>query len=204
MPLIKCDADTRLNIEIYENIRQSYINEGYSEYSFIHSDSLTDFLSAVYGIPFAAIYIILYFLFNETIPEFDFITFIITVIFIYVTTPLHELLHGLGWSIFIKNRFKSIYIYIPLGISDAYCHCVEPLDSRAYIIGSIMPFVFLSIIPVVISVLIESPLLFYLGLFNAFGCGSDISNTISAYINQDKIILDYPTDCGFTAYKKEL
>ncbi len=203
MPLIKNETDIKNTIAVYETIRQTFLYDGFKEYRFIKSDGISDFLSLVYGIPFAAVYIVIYCFFNSFLPEFSFTVFILMAVLLFITTPLHEFLHGLGWSIFTKNGFKNIYIYLPLGISDACCHCTEPLNYKHYIIGNIMPIIVLSIIPAFISFLTEIPVIFYFSLFNAFGCGSDVSNTLLAYKNRDKLILDYPTDCGFTAYKKE-
>lgn len=203
MPLIKNKSDIEETVSIYESLRQSYIENGYREYIFVKNDRLTNFLSVVYGLPFAALYTVIYSLVHRTIPDFGFYIFIISVVLLYITTPIHEALHGLGWSRFLKNGYKSIYIYLPKGISDAYCHCAEPLSFRQYGFGNIMPLIFLSIIPAIAAVLTSSAVLFYFSLFNAFGCGSDIANTILAFKNKDKIILDYPIECGFTAYKKE-
>ena len=138
-----------------------------------------------------------------TIPFFSTKIFIITLVIIYISTPIHEFIHGIGWCITDFSRLDSIYIFLPLGLSDAYCHCSKPLDTKSYVLGTIMPFIILSLLPFIISCIFSSPLFLYISAVSAFGSGSDISNTLHAIKRKDDIILDYPTDCGFTSYKKK-
>ena len=49
-----------------------------------------------------------------------FLTFVIGII-------LHELIHGLTWSLFAKHGFKSMKFGILLKMLTPYCHCKEPL-----------------------------------------------------------------------------
>ena len=56
MPIIKGNFDIERNIEVYQNRRQKYIDEGYCEYSCVRKGLVHDLLSAAAGLPaFAAI-----------------------------------------------------------------------------------------------------------------------------------------------------
>ena len=201
MPIIKGNFDIERNIEVYQNRRQKYIDEGYLEYSCVRKGLVHDLLSAAAGLPaFAAIPVYIYF--TGEIPAFETKYFLLCLFLLFITTPIHELLHAVGWTVSSKTDRKNIFIYLPSGLSDAYCHCGSPLRFFEYTIGSLLPLIIMSVIPSAISVLIHSTLLLYLSVFNAFGCGSDIINSVIAFIHRDEIILDYPTDCGFTSYKK--
>ncbi len=49
----------------------------------------------------------------------------------------HELLHGLGWSRYAKNGWKSIKFGVNWKFFTPYCHCNEPLQLNHYRIGSV-------------------------------------------------------------------
>lgn len=201
MYLIKNENDTQKTIEIYEAIRKSYLDSGCREYRRILGGFDSSLSSVIFGSPVMAVYAAVFYKVCGVLPSFSFGLMVLELILLYVSTPLHEFLHGLGWAPNAENGFKSIYIYLPLGISDAYCHCADPLSFKGYICGNLLPFACLSIVPFILSCFILNGLLFYFALFSAFGCGSDLSNTLYAFRHRDEIFLDYPTDCGFTSYK---
>ena len=69
MPIIKGNFDIERNIEVYQNRRQKYIDEGYCEYSCVRKGLVHDLLSAAAGLPaFAAITVYIYF--TGEIPAF--------------------------------------------------------------------------------------------------------------------------------------
>lgn len=204
MKLIKSNADTDILMKKYNSIKEQYIEEGYIEYKHLLNSLDSGFSSFIYGLPVFIIYISVFIFFTETIPFFSTKIFIITLIVIYISTPIHEIIHGIGWCLTDFSRFDSIYIFLPIGLSDAYCHCSEPLNTKSYVLGTIMPFIVLSFFPSILSCIFSSPLLLYIAIVNGFGSGSDLSNTLHALKRKDDIILDYPTDCGFTSYKKTI
>lgn len=153
MPIIKGNFDIERNIEVYQNRRQKYIDEGYCEYSCVRKGLSHDLLSATAGLPaFAAIPVYIYF--TGEIPAFETKYFLLCLFLLFITTPIHELLHAVGWTVFSKTDRKNIFIYIPSGLSDAYCHCGSPLRFFEYTIGSLLPLIIMSVVPAVISVLI--------------------------------------------------
>lgn len=201
MPLIKGNDDIQRNTETYEQLKQNYISLGYLEYSCVRKGLKHDLLSAAAGLP-AFVIVPVYAHIVGDMPTLEIKQFLICIILLFITTPLHELLHAFGWIIFSKNNSTNIFIYLPLGISDAYCHCNGPLNFFEYLAGSVFPFFFLSIVPAVVSIFIRSSTMLYFSVFSAFSCGSDIINSVIVCFHRDEIILDYPTDCGFTSYKK--
>ncbi|WP_293904833.1 DUF3267 domain-containing protein [Sphingobacterium sp. UBA5670] len=60
---------------------------------------------------------------------------------------VHELIHGVVFAIFAKNGFKSIKFGVVWKMLTPYAHCKEPLPVRAYILGVIMPFILLGLLP---------------------------------------------------------
>lgn len=204
MNIIKTNEDIEKLKEKYNNYRETYISNGYIEYYHIFNNSDSTTHSIILGLPIIILYMSIYFLITNTIPYFETKIFIITLVFLFLTTPIHEFLHGIGWCIHNKNNSNNIYLYIPLGFADAYCHCSSPLNFKSYIIGSLLPFIILSLTPFILSCAFSSSLFFYIALAESFGCGSDILNSLNACKHINEIILDYPTDCGFTSYKKNV
>ena len=93
---------------------------------------------------------------------------------------VHELLHGLGWSLNCKNRWNSIAFGVMWSSLTPYCHCKKPLSFSSYSMGLYLPFCILG-----------------LGLFA-------VSMIIPYYLLKHKngLILDHPTDCGLISFGK--
>lgn len=208
MPLIK-NSDIKqspalkMSVEIYSELRENYINSSYDEFTYIQSDKDSNISAVIYALPIVIVYCFIAYLLDRNIFNFGTKVFLINLVLEFVSTPIHELFHGLGWSCYCKGGFKSIYIYLPVNLSNAYCHCSEPITFCKYVFGTILPIILLSIVPFIISLIFQNTILFWFSIFSAFGCGSDIKNTVIAYKHRHEIFLDYPTDCGFTSYKKK-
>ena len=52
---------------------------------------------------------------------------------------LHELIHGITWSLFTKNHFHSIDFGFIWSSFSPYCTCSEPLEKWQYLLGTAMP-----------------------------------------------------------------
>ena len=133
MPLIKNKSEIEETVSIYESLRQSYIENGYREYIFVKNDRLTDFLSVVYGLPFAALYTVIYSLVHRTIPDFGFYIFIISVILLYITTPVHEATRA--YLQFLIDL--TIFLFLLIALQPIYCSALLPLliISNSILIG---------------------------------------------------------------------
>lgn len=69
------------------------------------------------------------------------------IISIIIGIVLHELLHGLGWIPFTKNRFRSLRFGFMVPEMAPYAHCTEPLPVYGYRIGILLPGIILGIMP---------------------------------------------------------
>jgi hypothetical protein len=89
------------------------------------------------------------------------------VIVLVIVLPLliiHELVHGLFYSIFSEKGFKSLkFGFVPRKLI-AYCDCTEVLKMNHFRIGTIMPFILMGIIPTIISILIGNIILLFWGI----------------------------------------
>ena len=202
VPLIKSEKDTQRDIETYNNLRQKFIDNGYKETAYIMNGFSSNSKAVLYVFPIAIMYLMTSVYFKGAFFEGSFINFIIVILLLMISTPIHEYLHGLGWAIFCKDKFKSISINLSFGFRDDYCHCREELSSMQYIFGTILPFIVLSIVPLFISIFIPSNTLFLFAFSSLFSCSADIYNIIKALKHRQGTVLDYPTDTGFVIFEK--
>ena len=66
---------------------------------------------------------------------------------------VHELIHGITWTMFAKNGHKSIKYGVLWKMVTPYCHCKEPLLVKHYIIGAITPAIILGLLPAIYDIL---------------------------------------------------
>ena len=116
----------------------------------------------------------------------------------------HELLHGIGWSLYAKNGWKSISFGVMWKMLTPYCHCNEPLGKRPYMIGALMPLVVLGIIPAIVSLFIGNMVLLVWGIiFIAAAAGDIWMAWLLHKEDSESTILDHPNEAGFYVFPKE-
>lgn len=124
------------------------------------------------------------------------ILFLITTLVLNMV--IHELLHGITWSFFCKNKFKSIKFGVIWKSLIPYCNCKEPLNIRHYKLGAIMPFIILGVLPLLASILTKNILLL---LFSYLSIISTSGDLIIFYLLMKETknckILDHPTKIGY-------
>lgn len=115
---------------------------------------------------------------------------------------VHELIHGITWSMFAKSRFRSIKFGILWKSFTPYCHCSEPLKVNVYLIGVLMPALVLGILPIVVSHFTGNILLFSFGMFFTLAAGGDflIVNLLRK-TNPEYLVQDHPSKIGCLLYK---
>ncbi len=116
---------------------------------------------------------------------------------------LHELIHGITWSLFASKGFKSIRFGVIWKMLTPYCHCKEPLKVRHYILGAIMPAIILGIVPAVIAIFTGSPgLLLFALLFSMAAIGDFMIINLLRKENMDDLVEDHPSEAGCFIYRK--
>ncbi|MDR1325148.1 MAG: DUF3267 domain-containing protein [Treponema sp.] len=117
----------------------------------------------------------------------------------------HELIHGIVYTIFAKNRFKSV----KFGIMPAkklftpYCCCKERLKINHYKIALMMPLIILGIIPATISIILGNGFLLLWGIvFTTAGSGDILIFIKTLKEKKGSWILDHSTEAGYYVYKK--
>ena len=116
---------------------------------------------------------------------------------------LHEILHGIVFSIFAEKGYKSIKFGILWKTLTPYCHCKEPLIIREYIIAALTPTIILGLFPLLIALLIGNiELLLFSIIFIAAGAGDLM--LVKSILKEEKtsLIYDLPTEVGYNIYRK--
>ena len=149
-----------------------------------------------------------YQIFNFAI-SIPFLYYVINIIFYLLVFILiviiHEIIHGIFVSIFAENGFKSIKygILSAKKLFTPYCHCEDKLRINHYRIVIIMPTVIMGIIPSIISIIIGNIILLFWGIICIIsGCGDILLILILLKEKKDCWIFDYPTEIGYSIYRK--
>jgi len=118
---------------------------------------------------------------------------------------LHELIHGIVWSRYTSNGFKSIRFGVLWKMLTPYCHCKEPLKVKEYVIGAAMPAIILGFIPGIIAIIIGNIGLLIFGIIFTTAVGGDFM-IIYLLKNEDKddYVQDHPSEAGCFIYRRKL
>lgn len=204
----KLSPAKRRIVDNYEKQKREYAEAGYEE----HQETITivraNVMAFVTAGPFCVLAILLWRLLAHLRPETDYSFHIIGFFVVMLALiGIHEVLHGVGWSIGAKNGWKSIYIGMMWESLTPYCHCKEPLKPRQYLLGVLMPFVVLGAGLYIAAWVSGSYMLFLLSVFNMLAAGGDttLAWMERKYLKQNEscLILDHPTDAGFIAFIKK-
>lgn len=190
--------------ENYEWQKGKYLAEGYEERREVISIAKANVMTFVTAGPFAVLGMILWILAGRYEPRaFLRIDIVWFLVLFMLSVFIHEVLHGVGWSIWTRQKWKSIYLGVMWEYLTPYCHCKEPISPQNYLCGVLMPFGVLGIGIYILAVIMGSNLLLMLSLCNILCAGGDttIACMLWKYLSrQDCYILDHPTDCGFVAF----
>jgi len=121
---------------------------------------------------------------------------------------VHELIHGLTWSLFSEHHFKDIDFGFMRTTFTPYCTCASPLSRGHYIIGALMPCIVLGLIPTALGILFGWPLLFWIGIAMILSAGGDIMIVIKVLTyksqsgSQEILVFDHPTQAGSMIFEK--
>ncbi|WP_312644392.1 DUF3267 domain-containing protein [Hydrogenoanaerobacterium sp.] len=120
----------------------------------------------------------------------------------FICIVVHELLHGVTWALFCKNKWKSIRFGVMWNYLTPYCHCKEPLAFAYYLIGGLMPLFVLGVLWFILAYIGGSTLLAMLSIINILCAGGDTTIALMLLKYRKACILDHPTECGFVAFTK--
>ncbi len=207
----KSQINKQRMVEEYENIRLNMKKEGYTESICTISILKANVMALILALPFIIICIVVYHnkwsnLGPQIVEFFDvsssFKEMILFWLIMLTSFAIHELIHGITWSLFCQNKWKSIHFGIMWSSLTPYCHCKEELKFKGYILGGLMPLFMLGFGVFIISLFTHSIMLFVLSLVNIIGAGGDMLISLMLIKYKNSIIFDHPTECGFIAFTK--
>ena len=116
---------------------------------------------------------------------------------------IHELIHGLVWSIYAKNGFRSIKFGVIWKMLTPYCHCKEPLLVKHYIIGAIMPAIILGFLPALYAMIVGDFGWLIFGIFFTMAAAGDfLIIDLLRKENRNDLVQDHPSEAGCYIYRK--
>ncbi len=127
----------------------------------------------------------------------------IEILLLLLYFALHELCHGLGYSLFVKNK-KNIKYGAALEKSVFYAMCQEEISKKAIIISLLFPLIFLTLITGIIAIIFKIPYLLLLSVINFSGAAGDIIMLFFIpKLPKDIYYIDYDNSIGCTFVSKE-
>lgn len=141
---------------------------------------------------FIPLFIIIFFL---RIYNFINITFLVLY---FLWMFLHEFLHGIGFSLSKGINHKNIVYGACLEKGIFYCMCKEKISKSGIIISLLFPFFFIGVFTYFLGLIINSPILILLSLFNIVGCVGDLAMFFAFIKLPDFRYLDLDDCTGFT------
>ena len=121
---------------------------------------------------------------------------------IIIGIVLHELIHGLTWALFVKERLGAIKFGFIKKHLTPYCHCKGFLRVKHYIIGAIMPAILLGILPTLWAFINGSVMIFFLGVYFIVAASGDF---LIIYLlrnqHRNNYVKDHETQPGCIVYK---
>ena len=199
-------------LENFEKIKADLESRGYKSTELTIGLVWANLFSFVLLIPTAAISLFLFIKLSpvESLLDSFFsispLMYLLFVVILLALIVVHELIHGITWSIFAENHFKDIEFGFVAKYLTPYCTCKVALSKKAYILGALMPLILLGLIPTAIAIAIGSMFMLWLGIIMIVSASGDILivHKILTYKTSSKDILyyDHPTDAGGIIFEK--
>ena len=131
---------------------------------------------------------------------------LVVLVLFFLLIVVHEAIHGLFWSFFAKNKWKSISFGIMWNSLTPYCTCQEELTKGQYAIGGVMPCVLLGIVPAIAAIFLGSLPLFWVGALMILVAGGDLTILWKLFSSSDfkgeVRYLDHPYEAGLVIFER--
>lgn len=191
--------------ERFAKISADMEQQGYTRHDLTIDIGKANLFTIVLLIPLLIIGYGLFYLIHHSF-RFSAINMMVDLILFLVLIVVHELIHGISWSIFTPNHFKDIEFGVLMSSLTPYCACLVPLDKKHYIFGTAMPLIVLGIIPMIVGIIIGSLSMLFLGILMTVSAGGDIliiRNLLQYKTNADDIVyMDHPTEAGGVIFER--
>ena len=191
--------------ERFEKISEDMIQQGYTRHELTVDINKASIFAVVLTFLLFFIGYGLFFLINH---RFDFSEFRFSVLLIVflIFVVVHELIHGVCWSIFTPNHFKDIEFGIMKPSLSPYCTCLVPLNKQHYLFGTVMPLIILGIVPMLVGLVIGNPNVLFIGIVMSGSAAGDIliiQRVLGYKSSANEIVyMDHPTEAGGVIFER--
>lgn len=93
---------------------------------------------------------------------------------VFVWMVLHEILHGIGFSLFSEVDRKNIVFGMALEKSVFYCMCKQVISKKVILTSLVFPVFFIGIVTLLVGMIMNCYLLVFLSIVNITGSIGDI------------------------------
>lgn len=193
----------------YNENKEKLIKEGYEEHNLTVSTAVANSVSFILGIILVAFFVLLFWLRGNTFALEEMHPGWMLLIYLsvlFVGTVIHELIHGVTYSLFAKNGFKDIEFGFIKESLNPYCVCNVALKKYQYLLGISMPCIILGVIPCIYAIFADSLGWLLIGSFNILGASGDLLIVCLIFTKPSKkkeaIYHDHPTEIGVVMFDK--
>ena len=117
---------------------------------------------------------------------------------------LHELIHGVSWTIFGKKPRGAIKYGFQVKTLTPYAHCTEPMDVWPYRLGAVLPGLLLGVLPWLASIATGNGAVFLFGFFFTLAAlGDAMILWLLRGVAPGSLVLDHPTHAGCYVFERE-
>ncbi|MBQ9268964.1 MAG: DUF3267 domain-containing protein [Oscillospiraceae bacterium] len=191
--------------ERFARISEEMVQQGYTRHDLTIGMGKANLFAVFLLIPLSVIGYGLYFLVHRSL-DFASSHFLLMLVAFVVLIVVHELIHGVCWSIFTPHHFKDVEFGVMRSSLTPYCTCLVPLGKKQYIFGAVMPLLVLGILPMIVAIIIGNPDLLFLGILMADGGAGDIMiiHRILTFRSGAKeiVYMDHPTEAGGVVFER--
>ena len=191
--------------ERFARISEEMTQQGYTRHDLTIGIGKANLFALLLLIPLTVIGYGLYFLVHRSL-DLASSHFLLMLVAFLVLIVVHELIHGVCWSIFTPGHFRDVEFGVMRSSLTPYCTCLVPLGKKQYIFGAVMPLLVLGILPMIAAIIIGNPDLLFLGILMADSGVGDIMiiRRILAFRSGAKeiVYMDHPTEAGGVVFDR--
>lgn len=192
----------QLKWDKFNKLCQKMYDDGYKEKVITISALKANVMALLVTIPIVIICIIPYILIHKEIQ----VTGITSIVLLYIAGILgiivHELIHGITWALYCKNKWKAISFGIIWKYLTPYCTCNECLSFKSYLLGGLMPTIVLGVIPYIGSLIFQGDMMLIFSMFFIIAGGGDLYIAWLIRKQKDSVLIDHPYMVGCVVFKK--
>ncbi len=199
--------DEKKRLKDFEELADRMVQQGYRRVELTVSIIKANWFAILLLIPLFVVGGGLFYLKNRGLGDERLISSLLIFFGAYlVLVVVHELIHGVSWSLFAEHHWKDIAFGFMKQYMTPYCSCRVPLSKGQYIFGALMPLILLGIVPMLVGILIGSWLITLLGIVMADAAAGDILIVwnLLKYRSEAKeiVYMDHPTQAGGVVFEK--